>query len=73
MLSVTLSLMPFDISTQDYPGPPRFVPLVLGYPSMEGAINNWGDDDMVSGNSWNGEVMVRGRSFGNDPKWIWVW
>jgi hypothetical protein len=73
VFSVVLSFMPFDVSTQDFPGPPRFVPLVTGYTSMEGAGSAWSDDDVESESSSKGDVIVRGRSFGNDPKWIWVW
>ncbi len=63
VLSVTLSLMPFDISTQDFPGPPRFVPLVMGYPSEEGEEK-----------SKQGEFMLGGDIvWGNEPKWMWVW
>ena len=57
------TFLPIDITSRDYPGPPRFVPLIVGAPSSEDAAREE-----------RGEVVVRGCiSRGNDPKWVLVW
>jgi hypothetical protein len=60
---VILSFMPFDVSVQDVPGPPRFIPLVTGYPSAE-----------AEERSRRGEILLGGDLvWGNEPDWVWVW
>lgn len=57
------ALLPIDISLQNYPGPPRFVPLVMGTPT---------EADIAR--EERGEVMLGGCILrGNAPKWVWVW
>ena len=57
------TFLPIDITSQNYPGPPRFVPLIVGAPSSEDAAREE-----------RGEVVLRGCiSRGNDPKWVLVW
>lgn len=52
--------LPIDVSLQNYPGPPRFVPLVMGLTTGDRAKN--------------GEVMLGGCVVrGNEPRWVWVW
>jgi hypothetical protein len=57
------AFVPVDISLENYPGPPRFVPLIMGMP---------GPEDFARRE--RGEVMLGGcilRS--NGPKWVLVW
>ena len=57
------STLPIDISLRNYPGPPRFVPLIMGAPR---------EDDIAR--EQRGEVMLGGCILrGNEPDWIWVW
>ena len=50
--------LPIDVSLQNYPGPPRFVRLVMG----------------LAPEPKNGEVMLGGCMVrGNEPRWVWVW
>ena len=57
------TFLPIDITNLNYPGPPRFVPLIVGAPSSEDAAREE-----------RGEVVLRGCiSRGNDPKWVLVW
>lgn len=57
------TFLPIDITSLNYPGPPRFVPLIVGAPSSEDAAREE-----------RGEVVLRGCiSRGNDPKWVLVW
>ena len=57
------TFLPIDITTQNYPGPPRFVPLIVGAPSPKAVAQEA-----------RGEVVLRGCiSRGNDPKWVLVW
>ena len=52
--------LPIDVSLQNYPGPPRFVRLVMGLT----------DGDRAS----KGEVMLGGCMVrGTEPRWVWVW
>ncbi len=52
--------LPIDVSLQNYPGPPRFVPYVMGLTNGDRARK--------------GEVMLGGCMVrGNEPRWVWVW
>ena len=35
LVALATTFMPFDVSLHNAPGPPHFVPLVMGYPSPE--------------------------------------
>ena len=60
---IITTFLPFDVSLQNYPGPPRFVPLVMGYPS-----------DSTLERAKRGEVILGGCLVrGNEPRWVWVW
>ena len=51
--------LPIDVSLQNYPGPPRFVRLVMG---------------LVPEPPNKDEVMLGGCFVrGNEPRWVWVW
>ena len=55
--------LPIDVSLQNYPGPPRFVPLVMGLPLPQ----TWAQAE-------RGDVMLGGCILrGNEPRWVWVW
>jgi len=55
--------LPVDISLQNYPGPPRFVPLIMGMPR---------EDDIAR--QERGEVVLGGCILrDNPPKWVLVW
>ena len=55
--------LPIDVLPVNYPGPPRFIPLVMGMPGPE-----------LSARAKKGEVMLGGCMVrGNEPRWIWVW
>ena len=57
---LVLTFVPVDISFKNYPGPPRFVPLVMGL--TDGAAFQ------------RGEVMLGGCMVrGTEPKWVFVW
>lgn len=57
------TLLPIDVSLRNYPGPPRFVPLIMGSPTDEDAAREE-----------RGEVVVGGCILrGNDPRWVLVW
>ena len=57
------AFLPVDVSLRSYPGPPRFVPLIMGSPT---------DEDVARES--RGEVVLGGCILrGNDPKWVWVW
>ncbi len=59
---ITVNL-PVDISLQNYPGPPRFVPLIMGMPRPEDFARQE-----------RGEVVLGGCIMrDNPPKWILVW
>ena len=56
-------LSPVGFSFQNLPGPPRFVPLVMGLPGRE----------LVAA-SKRGEVLLGGCMVtGFEPRWVWVW
>ena len=58
-----IAFLPVDVSLRNFPGPPRFVPLIMGAPS---------DEDVAR--EKRGEVMLGGCILrANEPKWIWVW
>ena len=55
--------LPIDVSLRNFPGPPRFVPLVMGLPGPQ-----------LSARAEKGEVILGGCLVsGNEPRWIWVW
>ena len=57
------AFLPVDISFQNYPGPPRFVPLIMGMPNPEEFVRQE-----------RGEVILGGCiRRGNEPKWVLVW
>jgi hypothetical protein len=57
------ALLPIDITLQNYPGPPRFVPLVMGTPR-----------DADISRARRGEVVLGGCILRrNAPKWVLVW
>ena len=57
------STLPIDISLRNYPGPPRFVPLIMGTPR---------EDDVAR--EERGEVVLAGCILReNAPEWILVW
>lgn len=55
--------VPIDVTLQNVPGPPRFVPLIMGSPT---------DEDVAR--EERGEVLLGGCILrGNAPRWVWVW
>ena len=57
------TFLPIDITLQNYPGPPRFVPLIMGTPL---------EDDIAR--EERAEVVLGGCFLrGNAPKWVLVW
>jgi hypothetical protein len=60
-LAVTLS--PFDVSLYAKPGPPRFVPVVMGLPSPELLAR------CERGDAFCGGCVVRGF----EPQWVLIW
>ena len=55
--------LPIDVTLQNVPGPPRFVPLIMGSPT---------DEDVARAE--RGEVMLGFCILrGNEPRWVWVW
>lgn len=58
-----LAFLPVDISFENYPGPPHFVPLIMGLPT-----------DLAVREYERGEVMLGGCIMrGNEPQWVLVW
>lgn len=57
------SVAPFDITFINYPGPPRFVRLIVGLPSPQGALLLMQHEGVWAG------CMRRC----NEAKWVWVW
>ena len=54
--------LPIDVSMHNVPGPPRFVPLIMGLAIVEEAAIR------------NGDVMLGGCMVrGNEPRWVLVW
>ena len=63
LLLIGSTLLPIDVSFRNYPGPPRFVPLVMGRPT-QAAVER----------AERGEVMLGGCiTSGYEPEWVWVW
>jgi general stress protein CsbA len=57
------AFLPIDVTLQNVPGPPRFVPLIMGTPTEED-----------SARADRGEVVLGFCILrGNEPKWVWVW
>lgn len=57
------AFLPIDVSVKNYPGPPRFVPLIMGAPR---------DEDVAR--EERGEVVLGGCILrGNAPRWVMVW
>ena len=57
------AFLPVDVTLRNLPGPPRFVPLIMGSPT---------DDDVARES--RGEVVLGGCILrGNEPRWVWVW
>ena len=57
------STLPIDISLQNYPGPPRSVPLIMGAPT-----------EVDVAREERGEVMLGGCILReNPPEWVLVW
>jgi hypothetical protein len=55
--------LPVDVTLKNYPGRPRFVPLIMGAPH---------DEDIAR--EQRGEVVLGGCILrGNDPRWVLVW
>jgi len=60
---VIAAFLPIDVTLKNYPGPPRFVPLIIGSPT---------DDD--SAREERGEVVLGGCILrDNPPRWVLVW
>jgi len=60
---VIAAFLPIDVTLKNYPGPPRFVPLIMGSPT---------DDD--SAREARGEVVLGGCILrDNPPRWVLVW
>jgi hypothetical protein len=54
---------PVDITFQNLPGPPKFVPLVMGFPLPETVVR-----------AERGEVLLGGCVVNeNEPRWVFVW
>ena len=55
--------LPIDVTLKNYPGPPRFVPLIMGSPR---------DEDVAL--QERGEAVLGGCILrGNPPRWVLVW
>ena len=60
---VIAAFLPIDVTLKNYPGPPRFVPLIMGSPTV---------DD--SAREARGEVVLGGCILrDNPPRWVLVW
>lgn len=57
------TFLPIDVSLQNYPGPPRFVPKLMGMPHPEDFAREERGEVVLGG------CIVRG----NEPRWILVW
>lgn len=57
------TFIPVDVTLRNYPGPPRFIPLIMGSPT---------DEDVAR--EERGEVLLGGCILrGNEPRWVLVW
>jgi hypothetical protein len=57
------TFLPIDVTLKNYPGPPRFVPLIMGSPR---------DEDVAL--EERGEAVLGGCILrGNPPRWVLVW
>jgi predicted signal transduction protein with EAL and GGDEF domain len=57
------AFLPIDITFLNYPGPPRFVPLIVGLPNQEDFAREE-----------RGEVVLLGCIMRpNEPRWVLVW
>jgi hypothetical protein len=57
------TFLPIDVTLQNYPGPPRFVPLIMGSPRAEDIAREE-----------RGEVVLGGCILReNPPQWVLVW
>jgi len=63
VIFIISTLGPVDISFKNYPGPPHFVPLVMGLVGEEGYKAYQRGEIMLGG------CVVRGH----EPRWVWVW
>jgi hypothetical protein len=55
--------LPVDVTLKNYPGPPRFVPLIMGSPT---------DDDVAR--EQRGDAVLGGCILrGNEARWVLVW
>ena len=57
------AFLPVDVSVRNYPGPPRFVPLIMGMPHPEDSAAEERGEAVLGG------CIVRG----NEPRWLLVW
>jgi hypothetical protein len=63
VLIAVAPLLPVDVYPTNVPGSPRWVPLMMGYPSPEGL-------EAAS----RGEIVLGGCIInGFEPRWVWVW
>jgi len=64
VVMMVAATLPFDISLQNVPGPPRFVPSTAGLPTTSEAKA-----------AERGEVIIVGACVPmyNEPTWVWVW
>ena len=62
-VTVTVPLLPVEFTLINVPGPPRFVPLVMGLPNEELA------QQCARGDAICGGCIVTGL----EPSWVWVW
>ena len=63
MLTLGASFLPIDITLANSPGPPRFVPLVMGLPTQASIERNRRGEIALGG------CMVSGQ----EPRWVLVW
>ena len=63
LLLVGSTLLPIDVSLRNYPGPPRFVPLVMGL------LGPGAEEREARGEFMSGGCVV----YGHEPQWVWVW
>jgi len=63
VLYIGLLCLPFDVIPINYPGPPKIVPYVIGYP----------DRSMIE-DAIAGKIVLHGCVVtGQEPKWVMVW